>query len=186
MAQNNQLLWKSTMTYGAILGLALIIYSVIIVFLDITRFNYLIIMTLIYLPFIIIIIGVVLGTKYYRNIVLQGKISYVTALSVGTSIVFFATIITAFYTYIFNQFIDPAYSEKLFKCIGEKSIQYAREINASTENIKSMTNQFNNSTMPSPVESALGSIPLTTLVGFMISLITSAFIKKDKDPALYK
>ncbi len=173
------------MTSGAMLGLALIIYSVIIVFLDYTSFSYLTISFLNFLYLIILIIGVVWGTKKYRDKVLDGKISYSNALVAGTTIVFFAAIICAFFSYIFNQFIDPAYAERSAKAVSEKIIPFLQEHRFPTDYIDTITEQLKTKTLPTPAESAIGLIPFSTLIGLMISLITSIFIKKNNNTATY-
>lgn len=180
MIQNNHALWKSTMTSGAFLGLALIIFSIILVFLDITKLSFFFIIFLVLIPLLILIIGIVLGTKNYRDSVMDGHITYNNAIIVGTLIVLFASVISAFYSYIYNKIIDPSYVEKSAKAIIDKMVQLMQEWGYTDDQIEQQVEQMKVKDQPGALESALSSIPMSTFLGFFISLITSAFIKKDK------
>jgi len=179
MENNNHTLWKSTMTSGAFLGLALVIFSILLVFLDISKMRFLWIGILIFIPFIILITGIILGTKRYRDSVLDGQITYVHALMVGTLVVLFASIISAFYSYIYNEFIDPGYVEKASRAIMDKMIRFMQECGYSDVQLEQQVEELNTRPVPSAFESALSSIPFNTMVGFLLSLLTSAFLKRD-------
>jgi hypothetical protein len=180
MEQPNNLLWKNTMTSGAFLGLALVIFSIALVFIDFSKLGIYTIVFLSVIPIIMMIIGIIWGTKHYRNTVLDGYITYGNALFVGTMIVFFASIICAFYTYLFNGFIDPSYAERTAKAVLDKFIQSMQDHGFTDEQIEHQTSMMNTSSPLSALDTALLLIPQYAILGFLFSLVTSAFIKKEK------
>ena len=58
--------------------------------------------------------AIVYSVTIYRDNFNNGFISYGQSLKLGTSVVFFASVILAFYTFIFVTFINPEYLENIF------------------------------------------------------------------------
>jgi hypothetical protein len=165
-------LMKQTMTYGAIIGLVLVVYTVILYITGLT-FN----KGLGFIQYVILIAGLYLGTKAYRDKFLGGYISYGQALGFGVMIALFVGIISVFFQYLLMRFIDPGLVDK-YMLIMEEQFENSRfipkdQIDLALEKSRqSMT--------------AIWSIPVGVLVftffGFIISLITSAVVKKDSNP----
>ena len=61
-----------------------------------------------YIHYIVLVVGMVLGTKHYRDNVNGGYLNYGKCLGMGVMIGFFASLITSFYSYVFFTFIDPS------------------------------------------------------------------------------
>lgn len=164
-------LLKSTMNYGAMLGLSLIIFSLLLWMFDATTNR-----ALAFVNYIIIIAGIVLATKTFRDQEQGGFITYGRALGVGTLTVVFAGIITGFFTYLLYTVIDPGLIDKTY-AIMEEAYYDAGMSDSQIETAMNMAKRFTNPVMMS-VFGFIGS----AFLGFIFSLITSIFLKKEGDP----
>jgi putative exporter of polyketide antibiotics len=172
MEENRQpSLLKSTMNYGAMLGLVLIIYTLLTWMLDVMTHT-----SLRYITFLIIIAGIVLATKTFRDQEQDGSITYGRALGVGTLTVLFAGVIVSFFTYVLYAVIDPGLIEKTYLLMEEQYYD-AGMSDAQIEMAMTMAKRFSNPAMIS----ILGLIGYG-LMGFIFSLVTSIFLKKEGDP----
>ena len=118
MSNQRSAFWKNNMNFGAIAGFSLIIVTVILYFLNLEQ-NY-----VASFIFYAILIGVIItGTRYLRDKILLGHITYGRALGSGTSISLFASIIVAFYMFIFLKFIDTSAIEKMFSVMEDSMYQ---------------------------------------------------------------
>lgn len=164
---------KFAMNYGAIMGLILVAFSIVLEQLGIDPMNAKWVNVINYLVYFAFIIY---GTYTYREQISNGFISYSEALKLGTSIVFFATLISSFYLYIYAEFINPdMITEVLLK--SEEQI-YQQNPNISDEELEmalSMTEKFLTPTMMTLMGLLSG-----TFMGFLFSLLTSAFLKRNK------
>jgi len=167
MEEKKSGLWKNALNWGVILGVALIIYSLLMWFLDLSLERW-----VSWVSYIVIIGGIVVATKSYRDNVLSGAISYGQALGFGTLVVMFASIVAAIYTFAFMKFIDPEFIDKILLMTEEQLIEQGipdEQIEMGIE----MQKKFMTPTLMS-----LFTLPIYTFVGFIISLITSIFLKK--------
>lgn len=161
--------YKTAMNFGALLGLVLILYSALLYAIDQSTNQY-----LSWISYVFLAAGIVLGTKHYRDKVNEGFITYGQALWTGTLIVLFASFITAFYTYIFTKFIDPGMVEKILE---QTETQMLEQNNMSEEDVETamkITRMF-----VTPGMMSISIVFITTVMGFVISLITSAILKKE-------
>jgi hypothetical protein len=169
-ASNNPNIIKSTMTSGAILGGGLLVYTVILYMTNLTFAK-----GLGYISYLIMIGGIILGIKNYRDNEQQGFISYGRALGVGMLTVAFASVIMALFTYILYKFIDPG--------LAEKSLETARnqmlENNMKDDQIEMAQNITRK--LMTPAILAFGTILAYSFFGLVFSLIIAAFMKKDKN-----
>jgi len=161
--------YKTAMNFGALLGLVLILYSVLLYVLDQTTNQ-----SLSWISYIFIAAGIVLGTKNYRDKVLDGFITYNQALWMGTLIVFFASFLSAFYTYIFTAYIDPGMITKILEETEMKMLEEQKMGEEEVEVAMKYTRMF-----ITPGMMTITVVLATTIMGFIISLITSAFLKKE-------
>ena len=104
---SNQL--KYAMTYGAIIGLILVVYSVLLYLTGLT-FN----KSLGFIQYVVLFAGIYLGTKAYRDKALGGYIKYGKALVFGLIISVFVGIITVFFNFIMMRYIDPGLIDKIY------------------------------------------------------------------------
>ena len=96
MSTQNKPQIKNAMNYGAIIGIALIIISLLFYMMNETTSE-----IQNYLGYLVLAVGVYIGVKNQRDNEQNGLMSYGQALGSGTLISFFASIIMAFYLYLF-------------------------------------------------------------------------------------
>ncbi len=164
-------LLRSTMNYGAMLGLALIIYTLLLWMLDKTGHTGLGLVS-----YLIMIVGIVLATKSFRDQESGGFISYGRALGVGTLTCVFAGIITSFFTYLLFTVIDPGLMDKTYLMM-EEAYYDAGMTDSQIEVAMDMAKRFTN-----PVMMAVFGVFGSAFMGFIFSLITSIFLKREADP----
>jgi len=167
---------KSSMTHGAIIGAALIVFSLILYIAGYNEFNpnrKFGVLSLI--PYIIMIGGILWGQINYRNNNLNGNITYGYSLGYGVMIgVGFAIIQTA-YILIFMKFIDKDVLQYIYDVTEQSLIDQGlttADIDKSMVMVKKMT-------FPSMM---IGGVIGNAFMSFIISLITSAFVKKVSNP----
>ncbi len=171
MEQNQTTLPQHALVYGLILGLALIVYSVLLYMLDLT-FNF----GLSLLSWVVLIIGIYIGSKAYRDKVLGGTISYGAALGTGILIALVAGVISTLFSYILTNIIDPGLVEKSFQVIEERMAKKG----LPDEQIEMIVSRMRERS--SPVKTLVIGFVAFTVFGIIISLITSAFVKKEGNP----
>ena len=163
---------KFAMTYGAIIGLILVVFSVLL-YLTGQTFN----KTLGLVQYIILFVGIYMGTKNYRDKALGGYISYGKALVFGLIISIFVGIITTFFNFIMLRYIDPGLIDK-YMAITEEALENSRFVQPEMmDELLERSRESMTSIWSLPV-----GVFAFAIFGFVISLITSAFLKKDPSP----
>lgn len=158
---------KQTMNIGAVVGLALSIYAIIVHLLGHS-----------YSPnsdygnYLIIIGGITGGSAYLRNNFFPENFSYSQALLTGSLISLFAAIIYAFYRYIFYVYIDKQAIQKMFDVME----QAMRKENMSQADIDTIVSKPRE--QATPLNMSLYIIPTLSIIGFIISLFSAIFIKR--------
>lgn len=162
------------MNYGAYLGLGLVLISFTVYILGLEEQKSIIPSLL---NNFLIIGAIAYSITMYRDNFNNGLVSYSQSLKIGTSVVFFASVILAFYTYIFVTFINPEYLENIIKIAEQEILNSDPEISDEDLDLAlSMTQK-----MLQPQWMSTLSVLGGTFMGFFYSLIISFFIKKD-DP----
>ncbi len=159
---------KPALYYGFLTGIAMILLTLIIYFANLSTAKW-----VAYIGYFILLSGIILGTKAFRDEFRGGFISYGTALGFGTLTIFFASIISGVFSYVFYQFIAPDALTQLKEAAEIRMLEM--NPNATDQEID-LALRF-----VSPGLMTFTSIISYTFVGFVLSLITSAFMKK-KDP----
>lgn len=158
-------IWKNAFTHGLILGLGLIVVTILLYATD-SLFN-----SSMSIVYYVIIAGVVVvaGTKQKK--IDEGVLSYAKALGTGTVTSVAGSVIFAMFFYILYTYIDAGLIEKYFYVIEEGLIQQGysdAEIETSLNAMKIMS---------TPAILAIGSFFSYSIIGFILSLITSIFVK---------
>ncbi len=156
--------------YGLILGLALIIYGMLLNVLGLTGNQ-----ALGWVSFAILLGGIIWGTIDYRDKALDGFISYSGALGIGVLIIVFASIISSVYTYVYAEYIDPSLIEKMVS-EAEKGMYKNGMSDEEVEQAMSMTSAF-----MTPAFIAGSSFLGNIFIGFLLSLVTSAILKRNPE-----
>ena len=162
------------MNYGAYLGLGLVLISFTVYILGLEEQKSIIPSLL---NNFLIIGAIAYSVTIYRDNFNNSFVSYSQSLKIGTSVVFFASVILAFYTYIFVTFINPEYLENIIKIAEQEILNSDPEISDEDLDLAlSMTQK-----MLQPQWMSTLSVLGGTFMGFFYSLIISFFVKKD-DP----
>ncbi|TNF25313.1 MAG: DUF4199 domain-containing protein [Bacteroidetes bacterium] len=161
---------KNLMNWGGMLGLALIAYSLALYLMGMNESQ-----AAQWLSYVIIGALIFVGTKAKRQSQ-DGMLSYGQGLGTGVGIAFFGSILVAFYTFVFFKFIDAEMLEQLVLRAEDQLYEQGMP-----DDQVEMAMQYTRKFM-APVPMALMVVLSYTFVGFIISLITSAILKKDGDP----
>jgi len=159
---------KLAMNYGAMLGMALIMLSLLFYLLGLDRETWVGIVS-----YAVMIGGLYLSLKHARDQELDGYISYSKGLGLGTLISLFAGILAAFYTYIFISFIDSGIVDFAMQEAYDNMLNQGMTEEEADQNMQIAT-QF----MTPGMISVMGFFGYV-FMGFIFSLVTSAIVKKE-------
>lgn len=162
---------KVILTNGIILGLALIVFSVLLYIFDLNLNSY-----LLWFNYIIIVGVVVYATKNYKNNSLNGIMTYGQALGLGTLIILLGVLLSSIYYYIFVTAIDPDFLSKEIAVLEETLLEKGMS-DDQIEMALSMQRKF-----ATPIIKSIGEFVGKSIFGFILILISSAFLKKEGDP----
>jgi hypothetical protein len=165
--------WKANLTNGVILALVGIVYTLLLYFLNQT-FNK-------FLGYPLwIILGIVLFflLKSFRDNYKHGMITYGEALGAGVIIFLYYSILFAIFIYILYAIIDPGLVDKSL-AFAEEMLQKRGMPQSQIDVGMSMQKK-----MMTPAFMAPWSILGNMIIGLIISLIVSAFVRKEGNPLL--
>jgi len=118
-------------------------------------------------------------TKKFDMEVLEGQISYGRALFYGFYMFFFAAMITALFSFVYFQYINPDYLAQR----GEMFISLFLQLNLPEELMKTYEDMFKNMAVPSSASAAISNLWSIAFNGFIICLFTSLFFRKRESNA---
>jgi len=163
---------KSAMICGLYIGIILIIYQVILYLIH-QNMN----PSFGWITYVILTIGVFLSQTGYRDNVLDGNIKYSTALGYGISVMIFAGIIQSLYTVVLFKYIDPSLLDKMESL--QEDLMIKKGIpDDQIEQMSGILSKFK-----SPVFLVFSNLFGYAIYGFIISMITSIFVKKNREYA---
>lgn len=161
---------NNALKYGLYTGCAYVLVSLMFYALDMDKITW-----LNYLTYIIMIAGIVLATINYRDKLNGGLITYGKGVSTGVIIGVVVGIVMAIYLWIFFTYINPNGISEIL----EMTEQKMAEQGLSDEMIdKQMT--MSGKFIKMPLMNIFGMIGYI-FSGLIISLITSAILKKNDD-----
>ncbi|HEX2921629.1 MAG TPA: DUF4199 domain-containing protein [Bacteroidales bacterium] len=166
--------WKANLTSGLILGLASVIFTLLLWILDL-YFNK-------GLSYIFILISVFLiyyFIKSYRDNYLHGRITYGQSLGAGVIISIYYALVTAVFTYILFVYIDPGLVEKSLAKAEEQLIARGGLSEDAIAQAMSMQEKLMSPAIVAPL-SILGSV----FFGTLASLLVSIFTRKEGNPLI--
>ena len=172
MKNQNPYISRISMNAGAFLGTALVFYTFISYKLDFLVSS----QGAGFINYVLILAGLYYATRYYRDKFLQGFISYGDAVKFGISVSFYASIIMGFFTYILYKYIDTNLINQLFE-FQEKALL---DSGISEDEVEKTMELVRVATTPGLL--FLSSIFSVTLIGTVISLINSIFLKRNPNP----
>jgi len=172
MEENKSSLMKQAMTFGAIIGLILVVFSVLL-YMTGQTFN----KGLGFVQYVVLFAGIYWGSRNYRDKVLNGSITYGRALGLGLWITIFVGIITLFFNFIMIRYIDQGLIDK-YMAIVEETMENNRFLSSGDiESGLERARKFMTSVWSIP----MGLISFT-LIGLVMSLITSALVRRNPNP----
>lgn len=172
MEKQGNLMLKHSMNYGLIMGVVLVILSLITYWAGVVKPPF----WLSIINYAIMVGIIVWGTKKYRDEALEGAITYGNALGFGVLISLFAGVIVAVFTYIQFTLIDPDLISKLL-AIAEEELVNTGMPDDQIETALEMQKKF-----MTPLITTISALIGMVVMGFIFSLITSIFLKKEKSP----
>jgi len=170
MEENRMSFNKASMYYGAIIGTVLVIFLFISYALKITTSA-----VIGYLQYAVILIGVFLAQKRYRDMALNGYISYGKAYGFGLLTSFWGALILGFFSYVLYALIDPSLIDQAIVLAEETLWQQGRS-DEEIELAMAMTSK-----MMSPLFMSFSVVIGITFIGALFALGTSIAVKKNDD-----
>lgn len=168
MEQKSESLKKSALISGLYTGILLILVAVIIYVADLTFEKW-----TSYPSYLVLILGVIWAQIKYRK-KSGGEMPYSKALGVGFLTVVFAGILSGIYIYILNKVIDPSLIEQTKLLTEQKLVEQGNFTEEQINTTMSIQSKF-----LTPAIMAVSGIFWYVIIGFIISLITAIFTKKE-------
>ena len=176
-------LLKSTMTYGFALGMIVIIFSLILYFLNIMPIGILKPLLLFVVQVAIFFFGILYFSKLVKNEVFGGTVTYGQALLIGILIGFFTSILSSAYSYLQNVIIDPDYVSRYIAAQTEWTVDFMYRQGVPEDKIDDFIKQMDekkNETFT--FLTYIKSVGISTIGLAVLSLISAAFIRT-KEPS---
>jgi hypothetical protein len=165
--------WKSNLTNGLILGLIGIVYSLIIYFLDLSLNK---VQGWVFLAAQFVILFYLL--KSYRDNYMHGMLTYGQSLGAGVIIYLYYAIIMAIFTYVLYAIIDTNLIERQLAA-SEELLQKRGLAQAQIDAGMAIQRKI----MKPAIMSIVGILS-TMFFGLIISLVVSAFVRKEGNPLI--
>lgn len=161
---------NNAMKYGLYTSVAYVLVTLLYY-----AFNLMLNQWLNFLSYIVLIAGIVLATLNYRNKINGGFISYGKGVTTGVIVGLIVGIVMAIFTWVFYTYIHPAGLQEMME-MAEQAMLDKGLSDEMIDQQMSMTGKM----MKMPIINflALGGY---TFWGLIISLITSAILKKNDD-----
>ena len=173
MEENSPSAFKATLLYGLLLGAALVVLQLVLFLIDMHKDT-----AATYIFLVFMLTGVVLAILDYRNKKLNGFISYGKSVKIGFLTMFFASILVAVYTYLFYTAISPGDLQEIRLEQAQNVYNQNLDPDAEAQAIK-WQNYF-----ISPVVLSFSMILYYAVVGILMSLFASIFLKKEEKVTL--
>ncbi len=165
--------WKANINAGVILSLLGIVWTLVLWFFDQTTNQ-----TLGLIFYVVIIIGLFLGIRSYRDKYLNGFIRYGQSLGAGVIIMLYYSVITAVFTFLLYKFIDPNLVEKMLALTEEQLAD-----RGLAEGMIEQSMQIQKKIM-TPLVLSVTTIFSGVFMGTILSLIISLFTKREGNPLI--
>lgn len=171
--ENKVSVWKANLNNGIILGLAGVVFSLVLWFLDQTLNK-----SLGYIWLLVLIVALYFMIKSYRDNYLKGFITYGQSLGAGVIIMLYYAIISAVFAFVLYKFIDPGLIDKMLAMAEETMVERGIPEAAMEQGLKVQEKMLN------PVILAVSSIISTVFFGTIMSLLISIFTRREGNPLI--
>lgn len=168
MEEKSSPIWKTSLTAGVYLAIALILVSVIFYvtgnpFSKVGQ----------YISYPIMIGGIILAQLNYKK-ALGGTLTYGQAIGAGVLAMVFASLISGVYNYLLFAVIDPSLQEQLRIFTEEQIVKQGKVPEEQLETVVNMTAK-----LQTPIMMFVIGLVGGAFIGLIVSLITAIFIKKN-------
>lgn len=168
--ENQKSAFKPSLTYGLLLGIALIVYSLIMYLLDIDLES-----KIQWIAYLIIAGGLYWAMTSFKDKLSGGFITYGKAFGVGFWTGLFAAVVSGIFTYIYVTMIDPGMIEEILLNAEDKILESNPNIgDEELEMALSYTEKFT-----SPVMIAILGFLSSAFFATILSLIIAIFVKRE-------
>ncbi len=161
-----------TMMHGLVLGAILIVFSLLLYLLDMSRSG------LQYISYAILIGYLLYAMIQWRDKYNEDVLSYGQAFSTGFMVILFSSFITAAYVFLFFGFVAPGEVEVMLREAEEGVLMAQPDI---TDDALEMTMKWTKMMM-TPWMIAIWSFVGNLFAGLVLSAILGAFVKKEPQP----
>jgi hypothetical protein len=164
---------QSALNYGLLIAVALIVIHLVLYLIgQVQETAGMIISTLAFVA------AIVIAQLDYRNKKLGGFITYGKAVKIGFLSILFASIIVAIYMFIYHSYINPGEMLQTKQDAIQDIYNMGLDPETEAQSIR-MQDQIH-----TPLVYAIGTIFGYALMGIIVALITSIFIKKEEKVSL--
>ncbi|MFC2101442.1 DUF4199 domain-containing protein [Bacteroidota bacterium] len=172
MEEKQKSVTMNGLTWGIVAGVLMIVYSLILYLLD-QSLN----ANISWIGFLFLIGAMIWGTLEYRKTLPGGFMTYGKAFSASFMIVLFAAILIGIFTYLLYTVIAPDLLVQVTELGRQRAIETNPEMtDEQIEQAMQMTSFFRG-----PVVMAVSGFIVQLIIGAIISLITSIFLKKEDE-----
>lgn len=171
--ENKVSVWKANLNTGIIIGLIGIVWTLFLWFIDQSMNQ-----ALGAIFYIVLIVGLVLGIRSYRDKYRKGFLTYGQSLGAGVIIMLYYSIIAAIFTYVLYVFIDPSMPEKILAVTEQKLIDRGMAESMIEQSMKIQ------SKIMVPWVMSLFALIGGVFNGTILSLIISIFTRKEGNPLI--
>ncbi len=165
---NKKIFWKNAMNYGAILGAITVGLTLIFYLTNFKPINW--------VKNISFVFFIYYGTKILRDKYYGGFITYNKAVGSGTMISIYAGIILSFFSFILLNYIAPELKEETMRVMEEELLNRGMSED-EVELFVSAQDSLSN-----PIVVMFSGIFGYSIIGLVISLFTSIFLKVEPNP----
>lgn len=165
---NKKIFWKNAMNYGAILGAIAAGLTLIFYLTQVKALNW--------IKNISFVFFIYYGTKVLRDKFYNGFITYGKAVSSGTMITIFAGIILSFFSFVLLNYISPELKEETVRIMEEELLRRGM----SEEEVELFVDAKDS--LSNPILVMFSGIFGYSIIGLIISLFTSIFLKNEPNP----
>jgi len=159
--------------YGLIAGVILVAYSIITYIANISMANTGIAILSSLITFGVLIAMAVIGVNKTRDILFNGKFSFLQAFLAGAVIIIIANYISASYSLLFNTMVDPDYMARQMDDV-IVNLEGKLPEDAMDKMIESLEKNLD------PMKIFIRSLWMSPIIATVISAIIALVVKKDK------
>ena len=171
--ENKVSVWKANLNNGIILGLAGVVFSLVMWFMDQTLNK-----SLGYIWLLVLLVALYFLIKSYRDNQLKGFITYGQSLGAGVVIMLYYSVISAVFAFILYKFIDPGLIDKMLAMAEQTMVDKGIPEAAMEQGLKVQQK------LMTPAFIAGSSIFSTMFMGTILSLLVSIFTRREGNPLI--